>query len=155
MSDFETVEFDLGPCDCPGTPHGVDRATRKVHLLYGDKRRIAAAMASQSVEGDTLGLAQVVLFTRALVSWTKTDERGNRLPITIETIDNLSVEQGTALIRNIDTYAYSVQLGFAVPPPPNAFGEPSQDGLAAPAASSPSAETTSPSESEPISSTSS
>ncbi len=138
---FATHEVELGPCDCPGTPHGTDRATIKARFTYGDVRRILAALATPGIDG--LGLAQSVMFWRALVSWNKTDEAGKPLAITYDAVEALAPEQARPLVAAVDNDDYARQLG--IPTLPNPSGESSPAGPA----DSPTSETSTPESSTP------
>lgn len=117
-----TSRYNIGPCECPGTPHAStlspayttapdetgemmasagemvpgDWAEFKDRLTFGDKRRIAAA-AWQSD-----GLIQTVAILQSVQAWSLTDERGEVLPINISTIDELSPEQGDLILKISD-----------------------------------------------------
>ena len=124
MKSFATHDVDLGPCDCPGTPHDHDHATIKDRFTYGDVRRILSAIATPGVEG--LGLGQQIMFWRAIVTWTKTGDDGQPLAVSLDAIDDLTPEQAQSLVAAVDNDDYARQLG--IPILPNRNGGSSPDG---------------------------
>lgn len=120
----DTRNVSMGPCDCPGAPHGTDTANVKERLNFGDLRRINAASIIR--DADSFGLPDAMLLWRAVDSWNKTDEKGRPLPVTLETVDELSVEQGEALLSAVSTTGIAAYLSGG--PLPNPSGGPSADG---------------------------
>lgn len=128
---FTKTRIELGPCECPGSPHtDGDWAEVKQRLQFGDVRRIAAAMFA----GDLVGTA--TMLGRAIVAWNLVDDKGQPVPIPVlpngdtdlTAIDELSVEQSQALRVVLDSEEYAVQLRAA--PLPNPPSGPSADGSA-------------------------
>lgn len=137
---FAVSRYNIGPCECPGSPHSDaetptfvlgedglatagdpakgDWAEFKDRLTFGDIRAIKAVMFFSD------GIVRTVGILRSLVAWSLTDELGTAVPITIESIDALSGDQG----ERIETIADRPM--FIRRPLPNATGGSSPDGSA-------------------------
>lgn len=139
--DFAKTHVELGPCECPGSPHtDGDWADVKDRLTFGDVRRVAGVMNGIALDSTAMMLA------RAVVAWDLVDEKGQPIPIPtrdngwtdLTAIDGLSVEQSQKLRAVVDTEQYAVQLlsvaakGEAAQPDPlpNRSSGPSADGSA-------------------------
>lgn len=125
--DAAPARVDLGPCDCPGKPHTSDWADAREDLTYGDLRRATSVVQSEAV---------TVVMLRCTEAWNLVDKRGEKLPITIETLDALRLPQASRLFRHYSAPAYRDQilrfLGEEMPEsgPPNPSSGPSADGSA-------------------------
>lgn len=134
--EFPTTRVELGPCECPGSPHkDGDFALVKDRLTFGDVRRVAGLLFS-----DDLG-STAMMIARAIVSWNLVElVDGQVRPVHIPTyengttdlaaLDGLSVEQSQALRKVIDSQKYTVQIMGAPDPLPNPPSGPSADGSA-------------------------
>lgn len=90
---------DLGPCQCPGTPHERDEAVQYTLLGWDDVADIAVASSE--------GAARRVMVTRSIASWTLLDwerdadgaptDRLAPVPITDATVRLLTKESADAL----------------------------------------------------------
>jgi hypothetical protein len=112
-----TRTVDLGPCECPGTPHQRDTAEVYTALCWDDLVDVGLA--------PTEGAARRLLVTRAIASWTLLDaEDGGEprpVPITEETVRRLSPATVTKIAEAVGE-AYAA----AIAPPPNPSGAPSR-----------------------------
>lgn len=136
----DTRHVSLGPCDCPNTPHGEDWAQVYERLTAGDLRRINASSVIR--DADSFGLPDAMLLWRSIASWSKTDEQGQPIPISLEAVDDLSPAQASAVLGKLQPVLPQFLAGIVLP---NPFGGPSADGPAAPTPISPrSARRTSP-----------
>lgn len=97
-TDSKTTRVDLGPCDCPRSPHVNDWADCRDNLTYGDLRR---SLESPGV---------TTLMLRCTDAWSLVDARGAKLPISIESFDSLSLPQATRLVRHYNAPAYRDQV---------------------------------------------
>lgn len=92
-----TKEVDLGPCQCPNTPHLRDTATVRTQLGTGARGRIAAAYGSGVVgSGDASQLALQAL-KECLLAWNLIGPDGKPAPITAESIEDLDGDTVSAL----------------------------------------------------------
>lgn len=134
--DFATTHIELGPCECPRSPHkDGDWADVKDRLQFGDVRRIAGVLSGIALDGTAMMIA------RSIVAWNLTDAEAKPIHIPVHdngwtdltTVDGLSIEQSQKLREVIDTERYAVQLlsESAKPDPlPNPSSGPSADGSA-------------------------
>ncbi len=117
-----TSSVDLGPCRCPGTPHGRDSAEVRVELGDGEVRSalrrggFRRSDAWNEADSDT---ECVVVATR---SWTLLGEDGEPLPITFEQADLLDEDTRTPLVA-----AAAAAAAWDRAELPNASGDPSPD----------------------------
>lgn len=118
--EWAREEGKFGSCECPNKPHAEDTFGYKAKLLYGDFRKINAA---------TDELSEVTLFACALTDWNLVDAEGEPLPITIASLDKLSLKQAQVLIQLLDTPEYTL-AGFEVPDPKKVPSPPSPESLA-------------------------
>lgn len=73
---------ELGPCECPGTPHSADTIRLRERLSYADQLHLADAYAQGSAEG------MWTLFNLRVAGWNLTD--GTKpLPLSRATWQNL------------------------------------------------------------------
>lgn len=142
---FDTHRVPMGPCECPGKPHGEDEAVVKDRFTFGDIRKIAWAMQQADF------LAQTVTVVCGVVEWNLLYAAPNGhggsdivpLPVDVEAFDSFEPEQARFLLDEFSKPEYDRQLrrGLKIPEPvtegevPNPSGETSQDGLAEPSTS--------------------
>lgn len=134
--EFSTTTIELGPCECPGSPHkDGDVAVVKDRLTFGDVRRVAGLLFSDDLSSTAMMIA------RSIVSWNLVEMvEGQQRPVHIPTYENgttdlaaldlLSVEQSQELRKVVDSQKYQVQILGAPEPPPNPPSGPSADGSA-------------------------
>ena len=100
-------EVDLGPCQCPGTPHERDSATYRTQWGDAERKSIFYAGAQirvgangELVTGGTYDpeLANNELLLRGLVSWTLTGRKGAAVPITRSTVTALDEKTRLTLL---------------------------------------------------------
>lgn len=103
---------NLGPCDCPGTPHGEDWADIR--------KELSASEWAVIFQRDT-DLSMTVL----VAGWSLADAEGDAVPITVETVSALDFATFTA----IDQY---VAANISPPTLPNGSSGPSRRGTRGP-----------------------
>jgi hypothetical protein len=108
----ENVTVDLGECQCPGTPHEVDTAEIVGALGWDDLIDVGQA--------PTQGAAQLLLVTRALVSWNLEDETG---PVPV---DEASVHRLDKVTVNLIAAKVNDLWEAATAPLPNVSAAPSR-----------------------------
>jgi len=115
---WEPQRVVLGPCECPGNPHGEDvaylspqKAAQRLAQLYlaaqalvrgepvedPDVRRIALLPDQASNQ-----LSGIVVAAAATVAWDLQDETGAPIPISADTIGQLSGEGAAPFALWID-----------------------------------------------------
>jgi hypothetical protein len=98
-----TQSVTLGPCECPGTPHGQDEAVVRWQLGASALARVGAAELSSS-RGDVYASWRQ-LIVEATVSWNlQTEYEGKvvAVPVTAATVAELDEATLTTLATAID-----------------------------------------------------
>ena len=96
----EPVEVDLGPCECPGTPHQEgDKAWLRPRLTAeGGYRAMHVLMTSaQNGEEVTAGALGMVFLVDGLVEWTLLDDAGSPIPTDEEMLRSGALDWDTTL----------------------------------------------------------
>lgn len=81
----------LGPCQCPGSPHGEDSVRIRERLSYADQLHLADASNVSMTE------ALWTLFNLRVVGWNLTDEKGKPVPTSRATWQNLDEDTAKAI----------------------------------------------------------
>ena len=75
------VEVDIGPCECPGTPHeDGDKAWLRPRLTAEGGYRATHILATAEDADETAGALGVCFLVDGLVRWTLLDEAGEPVP---------------------------------------------------------------------------
>lgn len=111
----EPVEVDLGPCECPDTPHPEgDKAWLRPRLTPGGGMEATYILttAHQNGEAVTARLLGMCFLTDGLMRWTLLDDDGKPIPANEETLASGALDWDTTLApiaEKADTlYAESV-----------------------------------------------
>ena len=91
----ETVE--IGPCQCPSTPHGTDTVRIRKRLSYADQLHLADASNQSMTE------ALWTLFNLRVAGWNLTDERGRPVPLSRANWQNLDEDTAKAVQEAINS----------------------------------------------------
>lgn len=92
-----TVRVDLGPCQCPGTPHESDWAEHRTGLGYGDFGAIALV-----AQGGDVFAAKRKTIEVAVVAWNLLGEDGEPAPLGEDSVFALDIETAEAIYASID-----------------------------------------------------
>jgi hypothetical protein len=98
--DRKAVEsIDLGPCQCPDTPHETDWVHLTKYQSYADWLAI--------VDAGNAGLSEFnrVRFLRRIKDWNLVDEKGKKVLVTTATIADLDAETANKIqdaLNNLD-----------------------------------------------------
>lgn len=114
-----TTTVDLGPCQCPGTPHDRDTAEVREGLGWADLVDVRSA-------DRTPGQRALILVTRAVASWTllEADAEGRAVPVPVSEANVHRLDDATSDLLWPACYA---AFEAAQAPLPNASGAPSPD----------------------------
>ncbi|MCC6619508.1 MAG: hypothetical protein IT341_10780 [Chloroflexi bacterium] len=93
----ETVEVDLGPCQCPTKPHDTDKVRVRKYLSHADQLHLADAAGQGYTE------AVWAAFNMRVASWNFTDEKGKPVALSRANWQNLDSESANAIQAAIDT----------------------------------------------------
>lgn len=129
-----TIEVDVGPCQCPNTPHDRDRITARTELGYGAQTAIGDAI----VRSDGVmvwGEGKLKLLELAVVSWNLLDHEGKDVPVSVAAIRLL--DEAT-----VDTVATAIDDAVEKAKLPNGSGAPSVGSSPGSASSAPTADQT-------------
>ena len=95
--DRQNARFvDLGPCECPKTPHDKDWMKVRPKLTYGE----FLELGEKAREGARQG--EFYLFATKIIEWSWVDEKGEPVPIDFETFDNLDPMTAVKLLSLLD-----------------------------------------------------
>lgn len=117
------IDFRIGHCPCPGTPHEEDHIYLEPALTM--QMGVAAYLAMQDARktGENVIGAQVAsYFPRAIRAWTFLDEKGQLREITREAVDELVPwdRGGFALADKVsELYGKTLAIPLAVKPSPS------------------------------------
>lgn len=111
----DTGTLDLGPCQCPGTPHKSDQVTLR--------KQLSGLEWAESLRGTNATLATLI------VSWNFCDESG---PVEVNEANVAAIDLAT--FRQIDEW---VAANVTPPELPNGSGAPSRNGTRASASRTP------------------
>lgn len=113
VDDSATTRVELGPCECPGSPHG-----------EGDYARVRSQLSAHEIarwsmsSGEELGAE-----TAALVAeWNLLGPKGEAMPVTAEAILALMTPTLSAIVEHI---SHAIRDSAS---PPNRSGAPSASG---------------------------
>lgn len=87
---------ELGPCECPGTPHESDTIRIRQRLSYADQLYIADAYGQGATEG------LWALFNLRVAGWNLVDEKGKPMPLSRATWQNLDEPTLDRIMELID-----------------------------------------------------
>lgn len=93
----ETVEVDLGPCQCPNKPHDTDKVRVRKFLSHADQLHLADAAGQGYTE------AVWAAFNMRVASWNFLDEKGKPVALSRANWQNLDSESANAIQAAIDT----------------------------------------------------
>lgn len=118
FDDPSPIEVNIGPCDCPGTPHPDGDVVYLAPVLS-----MSGGMAAQGAIGsagtDPIALQEAlarVWIRHAVIDWTFTDEDGEKVALTPENIARaLPYGKGGRLVaeRADDLYAEDILAPLA------------------------------------------
>lgn len=110
-----TIEVDLGPCRCPGTPHGTDSAQVRADIGDGEAKSVrVAGWQSTGMEYYDFEVANDACAAKFTVSWTLCDVDGEPVPITRRMVSLLDEPTRLALLVAINK-AFEGRHGGALP----------------------------------------
>jgi len=104
-------QIELGPCECPNTPHPVDFVRLSLRYSYMDKMGLADAFG-QGVEA-----ASRYRFLKRVKDWNFVDEKGRKLPISQATLSDLDEATATKVWEAIDKVDNDARDGDDLPNP--------------------------------------
>ncbi|MCA1788436.1 MAG: hypothetical protein LC667_00885, partial [Thioalkalivibrio sp.] len=87
----ETETVDLGPCQCPNSPHGNDSVRIRKHLSYADQLHLADAANLSMTD------ALWTLFNLRVAGWNLSDERGRPVQLSRANWQNLDTDTAKAV----------------------------------------------------------
>lgn len=96
----EPVAVDLGPCECPGTPHeDGDKAWLRPGLTPEGGARATHVLMGASARGEdaTIGALSMAFLVGGLVGWTLLDDDGKPLSYDEETLASGRIDWETTL----------------------------------------------------------
>lgn len=96
-NDVTVVE--LGPCQCPGTPHDTDTVRLRKRLSYADQLHLADASNVSMTD------ALWTLFNLRVVGWNLADEKGKPVPTSRAMWQNLDEDTAKAISDAITALA--------------------------------------------------
>jgi len=113
--DKATIEVDLGPCRCPGTPHEQDSAQVRADIGDGEAKSVrVAGWQSTGMEYYDFEVANDAAVAKFTVSWTLRGKYDELVPITRRTVTLLDEATRLALLTEINR-AFEERHGGALP----------------------------------------
>jgi len=91
-----TKQVELGPCECPDSPHPVDFIRLSLRYSYMDKMGLADAF------GNGVEAAARYRFLKRVKDWNLSDDKGRKLPITHAVLGDLNDPTATKIWEAID-----------------------------------------------------
>jgi hypothetical protein len=94
----EPIEVDLGPCECPNTPHAEgDKAWLRPRLTIDGGLRASWAMLEATDRDETWASLSMVYLADGLVRWNLLDDAGLPIPITEDVLRSGALDWETTL----------------------------------------------------------
>jgi hypothetical protein len=106
-----TTRVEVGPCSCPGEPHGTDWVEVRTILPW----RVRVNIAQAPTEGD----ARLAAYVAGIAAWSFTDPDGEPVPVTPANIELLADPV-------LEAIAPALGEALARSVAPNASGAPSR-----------------------------
>lgn len=93
----EPIEVDLGPCECPDTPHGTDKAWLRPRLTAEGGYRAMHILMTATDRDVTAGALGMCFLADGLVRWTLLDDAGKPIPTDEATLRSGALDWDTTL----------------------------------------------------------
>ena len=94
----DPIEVDLGPCECPNTPHAEgDKAWLRPRLTPEGGYRAMHVLMTATDTDETAGALGMTFLVDGLVRWTLLDDAGKEVPTDEETLRSGALDWETTL----------------------------------------------------------